>query len=454
MPFIPHTSDDITNMLNAIGVDSIEQLFDEIPNDLKISALQNVPAQRNEMQVSRFIKEKAANNKQLQCFAGAGAYEHHIPAAIWQLATRGEFYTAYTPYQAEVSQGSLQVIYEFQSMIAKLTAMEVSNASLYDGASALAEAAIMAVRANRKSKSKTILVPKTLNPAYTDVLKNIVYNQGIKVKILDFDTTTGKVTLDQLSKFSQEDITALVIPQPNHFGIYEDVDVLTDWAHKRNTFAIAVVNPTSLALLKPPGNWSEAGADICIGEGQPLGIPLSSGGPYFGFMTTKQKYIRQMPGRIVGQTTDLNDKRGFTLAFQAREQHIRRAKATSNICTNQGLMVTAATIYMALLGENGLKQIAKTCVQNAAYLKQKLQKTNGIKVLFDSPNFHELVIQTETNIDDIINSMALHGIVAGVNLSTHYPELSNVMSICVTETKTRDDIDAFVNLLELSISSC
>ena len=250
MPFIPHTSDDITNMLNTIGVDSIEQLFDEIPNDLKISALQNVPEQRNEMQVSRFIKEKAAENTQLHCFAGAGAYEHHIPAAIWQLATRGEFYTAYTPYQAEVSQGSLQVIYEFQTMMAKLTGMEVSNASLYDGASALAEAAIMAVRANRKSKSKTILVPKTLNPAYTAVLKNIVKNQDIKVKILDFDNHTGKITLDQLSKFTEDDVTALVIPQPNHFGIFEDVDILTDWAHEKKRFHHCSSQPNFSGYIK------------------------------------------------------------------------------------------------------------------------------------------------------------------------------------------------------------
>lgn len=447
MPFIPHTSDDIKNMLDAIGVDSIEQLFDEIPDDLIISELQNVPTQMNEMEVSRFIKDKARINNHLQCFAGAGAYEHHIPAAIWQLATRGEFYTAYTPYQAEVSQGSLQVIYEFQTMMAKLTGMEVSNASMYDGASALAEAALMAVRANRKSKSKIILVPKTVNPVYTQVLNNIVKNQNIKVVPVDYDTTTGKVTLDNLAQYSDEDITALVIPQPNHFGIFEDVDALTDWARDKNTFAIAVTNPTSLALIKAPGQWGEEGVDICIGEGQPLGIPLSSGGPYFGFMTTKQKNIRNMPGRIVGQTTDLDDKRGYTLAFQAREQHIRRAKATSNICTNQGLMVTGATIYMALLGEKGLKDVATACMQNMSYLKQRLSD-EGIKVLFESPNFHEVVIQTEKKIESIIDELSKQDIIAGVDLSENYPELGHVMSICVTETKTKNDIDVYVRALK------
>jgi len=450
MPFIPHTNDDIKTMLEAIGADSIEQLFDEIPDNLKISELKHVPTQMNEMQVSRFIKEKASINNHLKCYAGAGAYEHHIPAAIWQLATRGEFYTAYTPYQAEVSQGSLQVIYEFQTMMTKLTGMEVSNASMYDGASALAEAALMAVRANRKSKSKIILVPKTVNPVYTQVLHNIVKNQDIKVIPVEYDTTTGKVTLENLAQYDNEDITALVIPQPNHFGVFEDVDSLTDWADNKNTFSIAVTNPISLALLKAPGQWGENGVDICIGEGQPLGIPLSSGGPYYGFMTSKQKYIRNMPGRIVGQTTDLDDKRGYTLAFQAREQHIRRAKATSNICTNQGLMVTGSTIYMALIGEYGLKQVASACMQNMSYLKQKLNDAD-INVLFESPNFHEVVIKTDKNIEEIISHLTKQDIIAGVNLSENYPELGNVMSICVTETKTHDDIDRYVAALKSSL---
>lgn len=451
MPFIPHTSDDIESMLKAIGVDSIDDLFDEIPDELKISELTKVPQQMNEMQVTRFIKEKLNGQQPLKCYAGAGAYEHHIPSAIWQLTTRGEFYTAYTPYQAEVSQGSLQVIYEFQTMMAKLTGMEVSNASLYDGASALAEAALMAVRANRKSKSKTILVPKTVNPNYRDVLKNIVTTQGINVIEVDYDTETGKVSTEQLKDFDQQDITALVVPQPNHFGIFEDVDQLTDWAHAKNTFTIAVVNPTSLALLKPPGQWGSHGAEICIGEGQPLGVPLAAGGPYFGFMTTKQKYIRQMPGRIVGQTTDLDDKRGFTLAFQAREQHIRRAKATSNICTNQGLMVTAATIYMALVGEQGLKSVASSCIHNMSHLKQQLSSISGAKILFESPNFHELVIQTDKPVAEIIDKMADQNYVAGVDLSAHYPELGHVMSICVTETKTHDDIEKYVEALSQAL---
>jgi glycine dehydrogenase subunit 1 len=447
MPFIPHTSDDIAAMLKAIGVDSIDQLFDEIPNDLIISELKNVPKQMNEMEVTRFIKAKANKDSQVSCFAGSGAYEHHIPAAIWQLATRGEFYTAYTPYQAEVSQGSLQVIYEFQSMMAKLTGMQVSNASMYDGASALAEAALMAVRANKKSKTKTILVPRTLNPVYREVLYNIVHNQEINIIDVDFDQASGKVCLKDLAKYDSEDITALVIPQPNYFGVLDDVDYLTNWAHSKQAFAIAVVNPTSLAILKAPGQWGDAGVDICIGEGQPLGVPLSSGGPYFGFLTSRESYIRQMPGRIVGQTTDLDGNNGFTLAFQAREQHIRRAKATSNICTNQGLMVTAATIYMALLGEQGLKNVANKCYENTQFLKKKLQKVKYIQLAFEANNFHEIVIKTKKSPSTIINQMAEHKILAGVDISEKYPELGNVLSICVTETKTKDDIDLYVKAL-------
>lgn len=453
MPFIPHTSKDINEMLQDIGVNSIEDLFDEIPDDLKIKGLTKVPTQMSEMEVSRYIKQKANQDANVLCFAGAGAYEHHIPAAIWQLTTRGEFYTAYTPYQAEVSQGSLQVIYEFQTMMAKLTGLEVSNASLYDGASALAEAAIMAVRANRKSKAKSILVPKTLNPVYAEVLNNIVGNQKINIIEVDFDNEKGTISKSSLEKFNDEDITAIVIPQPNYFGTYEDVDALTNWAHNKKAMVIAVVNPTSLALLKAPGQWGENGADICVGEGQPLGVPLSSGGPYFGFMTSRDKFIRQMPGRIVGQTTDLDGKRGFTLAFQAREQHIRRAKATSNICTNQGLMVTAATIYMSLIGSTGLKQVAVACVENANYLKTQLSDVDNVKLVFNNDNFHEFVITTNKPAEEVIEKMANEKILAGINVSKHYPQLENALSICVTETKTKQDMDQYVNVLQKVLAS-
>jgi len=356
MPFVPHTEDEINQMLSVIGIDSIENLFDEIPAQLKISGLEKVPAGLNEMGINRLMQARAAQDGQPLCFTGAGAYDHHIPAAVWQITTRGEYYTAYTPYQAEASQGTLQLTYEFQSMITALTAMDVSNASLYDGASAVAEAVLMSVRTNRKSKSRKVLVPRSLNPVYTQVSHTIVKHQNIELLDVPFDRATGKTLLETLHAYKGEDIAALVISQPNFFGNLEDVDAMTNWAHENGCLVIAVVNPLSLALLKPPGEWGENGADIAVGDGQPLGAPMSSGGPYYGFMCCKKAYVRQMPGRIVGRTVDQQGREGFVLTLQAREQHIRRSKATSNICTNQGLVVTASTIHMSLLGPEGLKQ--------------------------------------------------------------------------------------------------
>ena len=452
MPFIPHTEEDIKRMLDTIGVESIDDLFDEIPPELISSRLKDVPERMSEMEVNRHIRQFAQQDGTPLCFAGAGSYEHHIPSAVWQLATRGELYTAYTPYQPEVSQGTLQIIYEYQTMIAKLTGLEVSNASLYDGASALAEAILMAVRVNRKSKSKTILVPETLNPVYREVAYNIVHNQDIKLVSVAMDAETGTIDPNSLNQHAEEDITAVVIPQPNYFGLFEDVDTLTQWAHDRNALAIAVVNPTSLALLKPPGHWAENGADICIGEGQPLGVPMSSGGPYFGFLTCKKALVRQAPGRIVGRTTDLDGTTAYALTYQTREQHIRRAKATSNICTNQGLMVTAATIYMALLGNIGLKKVANACMSNTQKLKQKLAEVDGVNILFDGPGFHEFVVQLSTDAETVIEKMAQKDIVCGVNISEQYPQLGQVILLCATETKIEADLDYFVDHLKDCLS--
>ena len=449
MPFIPHTEDEIKDMLDTIGVDSINQLFDEIPAELISSKLDQIPERMSEMEVTRHIKKLAQKDGTPMCFAGAGAYEHHIPAAVWQVTTRGEFYTAYTPYQPEVAQGTLQVIYEYQSMMAHLTGMDVSNASLYDGSSGLAEAVLMAVRANRKSKSKTILIPKNINPTYTQVVNNIVKNQEIKIVGVDFDPTTGLVDQDHLASFADQDITAVVVPQPNYFGLYEDVHAMTNWAHQQNALVIGLVNPMSLALLSAPGNWGEQGADICCGEGQSMGVPLSSGGPYYGFLTCKEPLVRNMPGRIVGMTTDLDGNEGFVLTYQAREQHIRRAKATSNICTNQGLMVTASTIYMSLLGSTGLRNVAANCIKNTDSLKQKLKSVDGIKLLFDGAGFHEFVIQLKfANAADVIEKMAAKDIVAGVDISAQYPALGQSILLCVTETKTKADLQHFVEALQ------
>jgi glycine dehydrogenase subunit 1 len=442
MPFIPHTEQEVRDMLAAVGAASVEELFDEIPAALR-SSLKQVPAGLSEMEVARLMTERAAQDDNALCFAGAGAYQHHIPAAVWEITTRGEFYTAYTPYQAEASQGTLQVLYEYQTMMAGLTGMAVSNASLYDGASALAEAVLMAVRANRHSKSKRILMPATVHPTYRKVVHAVVHNQGIELVELPYCTECGDTVPKSLERFKGEDFAALVIQQPNFFGVMEDVDPLTDWAHDNGMLVIAVVNPTSLALLKAPGEWGQRGADIVCGEGQPLGIPLSSGGPYFGFMCCKQDWVRQMPGRIVGGTVDRDGKPGFTLTLQAREQHIRRSKATSNICTNQGLAVTAATIYMALLGADGLERVAAASHANTARLVEKLTAIKGVSRVFSRPVFHEAVLRLERPVAQVLEALAAQGIVGGYSLREDYPELGEALLVCATETKTEADLDIF-----------
>lgn len=445
MPFIPHTEEDIAEMLASIGAESIDELFDEIPAELRNENLTHVPSGMSEMEITRLMFERAQQDGFHLSFIGAGAYEHHIPAAVWQLTTRGEFYSSYTPYQAEASQGSLQLLYEYQTMMASLTGMDVSNASLYDGASALAEAALMAVRQHRSSRR--ILIPQTVHPIYRRVVRTIVKNQAIEVVEVPYDAATGQVTLDQLEQFAQEEFAALVIPQPNFFGVLEQVDALADWAHTKQSLAIAVVNPTTLAMLTPPGEWGKQGADIVVGEGQPLGIPLSSGGPYFGFMACKQELVRQMPGRIIGRTTDIAGKEGFALTLQAREQHIRRSKATSNICTNQGLMVTAATIYMSLLGPEGLYRVAAQAHANTLTLVEQLETLSGVKKVFHSPFFHEAVLQLSVAADKVLDQLKAQGILGGVLLEPYYPELKDTLLICATETKTTEDLDKYVAAL-------
>jgi glycine dehydrogenase subunit 1 len=448
MPFIPHTEAEIRDMLGAIGVTSIERLFDEIPANLRARSLDAIPPGMNEMSVNRLMQTRAAQDGAPICFLGAGAYEHHIPAAVWQLTTRGEFYTAYTPYQAEASQGTLQLIYEFQSMMTALTGMDVSNASLYDGASALSEAVLMAVRAHRKSKSRRILVPRNVNPFYRKATHGIVKLQDIELVNVDYDKTSGQTPLAALREFEGQDITALVISQPTFFGTLEDVNALTDWAHANNILVIAVVNPLSLALLKPPGEWGASGADIVCGDGQPLGAPMSSGGPYYGIMCCKKEFVRQMPGRIVGRTVDLDGKTGFALTLQAREQHIRRSKATSNICTNQGLVVTASTIHMALLGPDGLAQAASACHQNTTALVKALTTIKGVEAVFTSANFHEVVIRLPKPASSVLAALAEHNIIGGFDLSADYPELANTILVCATEMRTAEDIAAYAQALK------
>lgn len=447
MPFIPHTDDEVQEMLSAIGASSIDELFDEIPPELLIKDLDGVPAALSEMEISRLMHARAAEDCDVLCFIGAGAYEHHIPTAVWDIATRGEFYSAYTPYQAEASQGTLQTIYEYQTMITSLTGLDVSNASLYDGASGLAEATLMAVRANRKSKSKRVLLASGVNATYRKVAQAITASQGLTFETMPLHAVSGITDLSKI-KIDGEPPVAVVIQQPSFFGTLEQVDALTDWAHEQGALLIAIVNPTSLAVLKAPGNWGAEGADIACGEGQPLGVPLSSGGPYFGIMACKQEIVRQMPGRIVGRTTDLDGKPGFTLTLQAREQHIRRSKATSNICTNQGLMVTAATIYMSLLGPRGLRRVALTSVRQTAKLAAMISAIDGIEKVFSAPHFHEIVLRLDRPVGPVLEILAANNILGGLDLTNDYPELGHALLVCATETKTDADLELYAAALE------
>ncbi len=450
MPFIPHTEADVEEMLKTIGVAKIEDLFAEIPASLRTGALKHVPVGMSEMEITRLMHARADADGRYLNFIGAGAYEHHIPAAVWQLVSRGEFYSAYTPYQAEASQGTLQLLYEYQTMMASLTGMDVSNASLYDGASALAEAVLMAVRAHKQGTR--ILMPKTVHPLYRKVVDAIVRNQKIQLIEVAYDAKGGHTPVAALEQAYQQDCAALVIPQPNFFGVLEDADELTDWAHAKGMLVIGCVNPTSLAMLAAPGDWGKSGADIAVGEGQPLGVPLSSGGPYFGFMACKQALVRQMPGRIIGRTLDKDGKPGFTLTLQAREQHIRRSKATSNICTNQGLLVTAATIYMALVGPQGLARVAQKCHANTMALLAKLGATGYVEPVFQRPIFHEAAVRITSPVDEVLRAMEAQGIVAGLSLADHYPELGQALLLCVTETRIPEDLDKYVEHMQRVLS--
>ena len=453
MPFIPHTEDDVAAMLATIGAESIDDLFDEIPPELRAKGLDGIPPGLCEMEIGRLMQARARDDGQPLCFIGAGAYDHHVPAAVWQITTRGEFYSAYTPYQAEASQGTLQVLYEFQSMMTALTGLDVSNASLYDGATALAEAVLMAVRSNRKSTSKRVLMPRTVHPAYRRTVQSIVRHQGIELVEVPFERAGGHTSLELLEAAAFDDFAALVVPQPNFFGVLEEVDALTDWAHARNALVIGVVNPVALALLSPPGDWGETGADIACGEGQPLGMPLASGGPYLGFLCCQKAFVRQLPGRIAGKTLDLEGKVGYTLTLQAREQHIRRSKATSNICTNQGLLVTAATIHMALLGAEGLERVAAACHANTHKLADMLCEISGVEPLFNRPTFHEQALRLPAPTADLLHSLAADNLLGGFDLGLEYPELDPSILICATEQRTDADMDAFATKLARVIAA-
>ena len=451
MPYIPHTEEAVQAMLNTLGVGSIAELFDEIPKALAPPNMDELPKGASEHTVLQHMQALADHNQSLRCFAGAGAYAHAIPAAIWDIVGRGEWLTAYTPYQAEASQGSLQLIYEFQSMICALLGMDAANASVYDGATALAESVLMAVRYKRDAASKRVAVLGSVNPVYLKVLRTLVSPQSIECEVIPFDDTMGVVDQAYLDSMDKQAFDAVVIMQPNFFGCIESVDALVDWAHAQGALAIGVVNPIAMALLKPPGDWGAEGCDIACGEGQPLGVPMSFGGPYIGFMACKQALVRQMPGRIVGRTSDSEGREGFVLTLQAREQHIRRGKATSNICTNQGLLVVAATMYMSLLGPEGLRRVALACCHNTQYLLKVIQDIPGVKRRFTAPVFHEALIVTQSSVSDLVSNMARKGVLAGLPLYDDFKSLGNTLLICATEIHDKDAIDDYAQLLHQSM---
>ena len=449
MPFIPHTADDIHEMLKTIGVSTIDDLFDEIPPHLRAKPCTSLADGLNEMELLAHAQSLADKNQSQHCFIGAGSYDHHIPAAVWDIASRGEFLTAYTPYQAEASQGTLQALYEFQSMIAELTAMDIANASLYDGASALAEAVFMSTRLKpaQDNARYQILVPQSLHPHYRDTLRTITNHRPIDLIPLPIDGTQGITALATLDAHSQNNVTALIIVQPNFFGCLEDVDALTNWAHAHDIITIACVNPIALGLLKPPGCWGEHGVDIACGEGQPLGAPMTSGGPYFGFFSTRFAHVRQMPGRLVGKTTDALGHDAFALTLQTREQHIRRNKATSNICTNQGLLVTAATIHMSLLGPQGLLDVATACHHNTRALIAALSQCPGVRCVFSAPYFHEALLQMPTPVQPLLAYLRQQGIAGGYAAEQDDTSLTNTLLVCATEKRSMEDIHHFQTAL-------
>lgn len=444
--FIPHTDAERDEMLRSIGAASIEDLFDAIPAAYRFPEL-NLPEGLSEMEAMDQLRGLSMANESTQdllCFLGAGAYQHYIPAAVDSILRRSEFYTAYTPYQPEISQGTLQSIFEFQSLIANLTGMDVCNASHYDGATAAAEAAVMAYHHFRQKRKKIVLSP-SVHPQYREVVHTYMGGYaGVEFSGED-QSIPALNALAKLGELVDENTALVIIQYPDFFGQIEDLTNFIASVHAKGALVCVAVNPTTLGLLKTPG---EFGADIVVGEGQPLGIPLSFGGPYLGLFATRKEFVRKISGRLVGETVDADGKRGYVLTLTAREQHIRREKATSNICSNQGLMTLAATVYLSLLGKSGLKQVASLCYQKAHYAAREIDLIEGFKVINQHGFFHEFVVQCPAPVDEINEFLLDHGILGGYDLSQDYPELGKAMLVAVTETARRQDIDALIEALE------
>jgi glycine dehydrogenase subunit 1 len=445
MTYVPHTDAERRAMLSRVGVESVEDLCNDVPTGYRFPGI-DLPEPLSELEVMAELREISETNADLQhnaCFLGAGAYHHFIPSVVDHVISRSEFYTAYTPYQPEISQGTLQSIFEYQTMICELTGMDASNASHYDGATALAEAVIMALSVARGKRPKVVMAP-SIHPEYRATART--YVQGMDVLVVGDERPEND--LQALTAMVDEETACLVVQNPDFFGRIVDLTGVAEAVHARGALLAVVCNPIALGLLKPPGAF---GADIVLGEGQPLGIPLSFGGPHLGFFTCRTEYVRRMAGRLVGETVDVDGTRGYVLTLATREQHIRRERATSNICTNQGLNTLAAAVYLAALGRCGLSQVARLCYHRAHYAAEEIAVLDGYAVDLTAPFFNEFVVQCPQPVSEI-NEILLdeYGIVGGYDLSRAYPELENQMLLCVTEMNSADEIDALAQALEES----
>jgi glycine dehydrogenase subunit 1 len=444
MRFVPHNEADVKEMLAKMGIPSTESLFQDISPELRLKDNLNLASGLDELSLRREItalSQENAHADEYITFLGAGAYEHFRPAIIDHLLLRSEFYTAYTPYQPEISQGTLQAIFEFQTAICELTGMDVANASMYDGATALAEAMIMATAQSRKNK---VLLSSTVHPEYREVAKTYAWARGIELKEIPYHE--GLTNLEQLEEALSPEVGALVIQNPNFFGAVENLNNIVQMAQKNKVLTILCVDPLLLGLMEAPG---KLGIDIVVGEGQSLGLPLSFGGPYLGFLATKDKYVRRMPGRIVGVAQDRRGNEGFVLTLQAREQHIRREKASSNICSNQALCALAATIYLSTLGKKGIKEVAEQSLKKAHYAKTILSQIPGVEIAFPAAKtFKEFVVKTQESLETINQRLLNAGIIGGLDLGKFYPELNNHMLVCVTEVRTKAEIDLLKRVWE------
>ena len=441
MNYTPHTDADVEHMLQTIGLASTGDLFAPIPEKLRVKDLKLAPG-ISEMEVLKIVDGLASQlSKQAPdlSFLGGGAYDHFSPTVVDAMISRGEFFTAYTPYQPEVSQGTLRAIFEFQTMMCELTGMDAANASMYDGSSALAEAVLMSVRINGGSR---VLLPRSLHPFYKQVIET--YVKGIQLEIVEIPwTETGGLDMAVLKRELNDDTAAVVVQNPNFLGVLEALDEIGDVVTPSKSAFVACVNPMSLGVIRPPGDF---GADIVVGDGQPLGLPLAYGGPYVGFFTTREEHLRKMPGRICGQTTDVDGKRGFVLTLQTREQHIRRDKATSNICTNQTLCATAVTVFLAALGPHGMREVGELNWNRAHSALDGLSTIDGVSSKFSGPVFNEFVLEVDGKASDVLDRLRAQGISAGIDLGRFYPELDNCILTCVTEKKTEADVARLVDV--------